>query len=78
MTGAVTQLTEQDLLLELARVEHAIAGSSTFTRWLDAEGRSHLGVGDDLLALAERGHAIVRELRWRRRKASTILQAAAA
>ena len=78
VNGAITGLTEQDLLLELERVERAIARSSTFTRWLDADGRSHLRVADALLALAEREHAIVQELRWRRRKASTVLPAAAA
>jgi hypothetical protein len=74
----MTGLIEQDLLLELERVEHAIARSSTFTRWLDADGRRHLRVADDLLALAEREHAIVQELRSRRRQASTVLRAVAA
>jgi hypothetical protein len=74
MTGS----TEQYLLLELERVEEAIARSSTFTRWLDANGRSHLKVGEELLALAEREHAIVQELRRRRRAAAATLRAAAA
>jgi hypothetical protein len=78
VNGAITGLTEQDLLLELERVERSIARSSTFTRWLDADGRCHVRVGDELLALAEREHAIVQELRWRRREASTVLLAAAA
>jgi hypothetical protein len=73
----MTGLTEQYLLLELERVEQAIA-RSTFTRRLDADGRSRVKVGDDLLALAEREHAIVQELRRRGRVASTALRAAAA
>jgi hypothetical protein len=76
--GAITGLTEQSLLLELERVEEAIARSSTFTRWVDAAGRSHLKIGADLLALAEHEHAIVQELRRRRRSASTALRTAAA
>jgi hypothetical protein len=76
--GATTGLTEQYLLLELERVEEAIARSTTFTRWVDAAGRTQLRIGEDLLALAEREHAIVQELRRRRRSASTALRAAAA
>ena len=78
MYGATTGLTEQYLLLELERVEEAIARSTTFTRWMDAAGRSQVRVGEDLLALAEREHAIIQELRRRRRSASTALRAAAA
>ena len=77
MYGAMTGLTEQDLWQEIERVELAIARSSTFTLRLDAEGRSQIRVADDLLALAEREHAIIQELRRRRRKASTALSAAA-
>ena len=78
MYGTITALTEQDLLLELERVEHAIARSSTFTRRFDAEGRSHIKVADALLALVEQEHAIVQELRSRRRMASTVVPVAAA
>jgi hypothetical protein len=71
--GATTALTEQDLLLELERVEQAIARSTTFIRWVDTAGRSQVRIAEDLLTLAEREHAIVQELRRRRRLASTAL-----
>ena len=73
MYGATTALTEQDLLLELERVEQAIARSTTFIRWVDTAGRSQVRIAEDLLTLAEREHAIVQELRRRRRLASTAL-----
>ena len=73
MYGAPTALTEQDLLLELERVEQAIARSTTFIRWVDTAGRSQVRIAEDLLTLAEREHAIVQELRRRRRLASTAL-----
>ena len=73
MYGATTALTEQDLLLELERVEQAIARSTTFIRWVDTAGRSQVRIAEDLLTLAEREHAIVQELRRRRRSASTAL-----
>jgi len=76
--GTMTGVPDQDLARELERVEAAIARSSTFTRWLDADGRSHLKVGDELLALAEREHDIVLELRRRRRSSATARAAAAA
>jgi hypothetical protein len=76
--GTITGLTEQYLMTELDRVEEAIARSSTFTRWVDAAGRSHVKISQDLLALAEQEHAIVQELRRRGRSASTALRAAAA
>ena len=78
MYGAITGTTQLSLLLELERVEQAIARSSTFTHWDDAGGRRHVRIGEDLLALAEREHAIVQELRRRRGSASTTRQAAAA
>ena len=78
MYGATTGLTEQYLLLELERVEEAIARSTTFTRRVDAAGRSQVRISEDLLALAKREHAILQELRRRRRSASTALRAAAA
>jgi hypothetical protein len=78
VNGAITRLTEQFLFLELERVEEAIAQSTTFIRWVDAGGGTHLSIGEDLLALAEREHAIVQELRRRRRSASTALPATAA
>ena len=44
MYGATTALTEQDLLLELERVEQAIARSTTFIRWVDTAGRSQVRI----------------------------------
>ena len=78
MYGTITRLTDQHLLLELERVEDAIARSATFTRWVDGAGGTRLSIGEHLLALAEREHAIVQELRRRRRSASTALPATAA
>jgi hypothetical protein len=69
--GAISSLTEQFLLLELERVEESIARSTTFTRWVDEVGRTRLRISEDLLALVEREHAIVQELRRRRRSAAT-------
>ena len=76
--GAMTRLTEHFLLLELERVEESIARSTTFTRWVDEAGRPQLRISEDLLALAEREHAIVQELRRRRRPAATAPAVAAA
>jgi hypothetical protein len=76
--GAITKLTEQFLLLELERVEESIARSRTFTRWVDEAGRTRLRISEDLLALVEREHAIVQELRRRRRSAATAPAVAAA
>jgi hypothetical protein len=78
MDGTIALLTEQNLLLELERVEEAIARSTTFTRWVDAAGRTYLRIGEELLALAEQEQAIVQELRRRRRSAFMALPAAAA
>ena len=75
--STITGMTEPHLLLELERVEEAIARSITYTRRTAADGRSHLQVDKDLLALAEREHAIVSELRQRRRAASMTRPAAA-
>jgi hypothetical protein len=76
--GAITRLTEQFLLLELERVEESIARSTTFTRWVDEAGRTRLRISEDLLALVEREHAIVQELRCRRRSVATAAATAAA
>ena len=78
MYGTMTGVSDQDLAQELEGVEEAIARSSSFTRWRDADGRSHIKVGDELLALAEREHDIVWELRRRRRTAATARAAVAA
>jgi hypothetical protein len=75
--STITGMTEPHLLLELERVEEAIARSITFTRRTAADGRSPPQVDKDLLALAEREHAIVSELRQRRRAASPARPAAA-
>ena len=64
---ALHAFTEQELLDELDRVERAIARSVTFIREVDASGRVQLRVSEDLLALAEREHAAVQELKRRRR-----------
>jgi hypothetical protein len=73
----IVGLSEQDLLTELERVERAIARSTTFCRWVDAAGRNQLRVSPDLLALAEREHAVLQELRQRRRALSPAVAAAA-
>ena len=78
MYGTITALTEQDLLLELERVEEAIARSTTFTRWVDEAGCTQLRISEDLLALAKREHAIVQELRRCRRPAAAAPAASAA
>ena len=77
MDSTITGMTEPHLLLELERVEEAIARSITSTRRTAAGGLSHLEVDKDLLALAEREHTIVSELRRRRRAASPARPAAA-
>ena len=78
MYNAINRLTEQFLLLELERVEESIASSTTFTRWVDESGCTRLRISEDLLALVEREHAIVQELRRRRRPAATAPAVAAA
>lgn len=70
-------LSEQDLLAELERVEQAIARSTTFCRWVDAAGHNQLRVSPDLLALAEREHAVLAELRQHRRALSPFVSTAA-
>ena len=73
----IAALTEQDLLVELERVERLIARSTTLSRWVDSAGRSQIRISHDLLALAEREHALVAELRLRRRTSSPAVPAAA-
>lgn len=62
--------SRRELLVELDNVEEAIAGSRTFRRSTDEAGRTHLQVSPELLALAEREHRIVAELRRRGRSAT--------
>ena len=76
MDDIIVGLCEQDLLAELERVERAIARSTTFSRWVDASGHSQIRICQDLLALAEREHAVLQELRTRRRTPSPAASAA--
>ena len=57
--------SHQDLMTELDRVERAIARSSTFQRYTDQCGQTRVRVTPELLALADREHLIVAELRRR-------------
>jgi hypothetical protein len=57
------------LLAELERIESAIARSTTWRRQTDATGRPRVLVDEDVLGLAEQKHAVVTELRRRRRSA---------
>jgi hypothetical protein len=59
-------LSQRELLTELASVERAIARSRTFRLCTDEAGESHLEVSPELVALAQREHQIVTELRRRR------------
>lgn len=77
MDDIIVGLSEQDLLTELERVERALARSTTFGRWVDAAGRNQLRVSPDPLALADREHAVLQELRQRRRALSPAVDAAA-
>ena len=64
---ALDAFSEQDLLDELDRVERAISRSVPISHQVDTLGRTQVRVSDDLLALAEREHAAVQELKRRRR-----------
>lgn len=66
MPQTVAEMTEQELLDELDRVERAIARSATFQSQVTAGGRRKVRVSDDLLALAAREDAAVQELKRRR------------
>ncbi|HEX6759753.1 MAG TPA: hypothetical protein VF086_15300 [Propionibacteriaceae bacterium] len=58
-------MSQHELLAELDTVERAIGRTSTFDRRIDEVGRTRVRVSRELLALAEREHLIVAELRRR-------------
>jgi hypothetical protein len=66
MDNAWASMSQHELLAELDMVERAIARTSTFERRTDELGRTRVRVSPELLALAEREHLIVAELRRRR------------
>jgi hypothetical protein len=55
-----------ELLRELDTIERAIARGSALNRYLDEAGQTHLRISPELLALAEREHLVITELRRRR------------
>jgi hypothetical protein len=65
MDNAWASMSRHELLAELDIVERAIARSSLFDRHTDEGGRTRVRVSAELLALAEREHLIVAELRRR-------------
>ena len=62
-----TSLSDDELLTELNSTEQAIARSRTFSMRTDTAGQTRALVSPELLALAEREHQIVGELRRRHR-----------
>jgi hypothetical protein len=68
MDNAWASMSRHELLAELDNVERAIARTSAFDRRTDEVGRTRVRVSRELLALAEREHLIVAELRRRRRQ----------
>ena len=68
MHQLVQTRTADDLLAELDEVERAIARSRAFCRRTDAGGATQFRISPELLALAEREHSIVGELRRRHRQ----------
>lgn len=70
MSDDLAQLAEQDLMTELDQVERAIARTDAFSRRVDDTGRIEIRVSRQLLALAEREHAVVDALRRRRQLAA--------
>ena len=65
MDNAWASMSQHELLAELDTVERAIGRTSTFDRRIDEVGRTRVRVSRELLALAEREHLIVTELRRR-------------
>jgi len=65
MDNAWASMSQHELLAEL---DIAIARTSIFDCRTDRLGRTRVGVSPELLALAEREHLIVAELRRRRRE----------
>ena len=70
MNHRSTAPSHHDLLTELESIERAIAGSRTFHLSTNEAGRTRVRVSPELLALAEREHQIVTELRRRGRTAT--------
>ena len=65
MGNAWDSMSQHELLAELDIVERAIGRTSTFDRRIDEVGRTQVRVSRELLALADREHLIVAELRRR-------------
>ena len=71
LSAILSTLTDHDPLAGLDEVERAIARSYAFEQRNDVAGRRHVVVSADLLALAEREHAITEEFKRRRTGLST-------
>ena len=68
----ITGWAEDELLAELDHLERAMARGIAASRRDEPSGRSRVRVGEDLLALAGREHAVVEELRRRHQAASAV------
>ncbi|WP_204912735.1 hypothetical protein [Microlunatus spumicola] len=68
--GRDAEQAEQQLLDELDLVERAVARNVGGVRRAHASGQGLPGVDPALLALVEREHAVLQELRRRRRPSS--------
>ena len=66
----ITGWADEELLVELDRLERALARGIAASRRTEPSGRIRLPVDEDLLALAGREHAVVEELRRRHQAAS--------
>lgn len=71
MNNPWAALSRDELLVELDSIERAIACSHTFHLCANEAGRTQVRVSPELLALAEREHHVVAELR-RRQRTSTM------
>ena len=69
MNASWASLSQHELATELDQIERAIARSRTFHTWTDSTGETRVRVSPELLALVEREHQIVTELRTRCRTA---------
>jgi len=58
---------DDELLTELDDLERQLARATAASRRPDASGRARVQVDAELLALAERQHLVVQDLRRRRR-----------
>jgi len=61
-----------ELVAELDHLERAVARGLVASRRAEPSGRSRVRVGENLLALAAREHAVVEELRRRHAVASAV------